>query len=70
MEQTIEGKRLCFFPHIATLCPYLTETKRECVLSKQITRSGNVAEFQQAQSPAAFIPKLSMALKEAVETNC
>lgn len=44
------------------------------MLSKQILRSGtsigaNVAEANQAQSKADFVSKLSIALKEAVETE-
>ena len=48
--------------------------KREYILTKQLLRSGtsigaNVVEAQQAQSRADFISKLSIALKEAVETD-
>ena len=47
---------------------------KEYILTKQLLRSGtsigaNVVEAQQAQSRADFISKLSIALKEAVETN-
>ena len=43
-------------------------------LSRQLLRSGtsigaNVAEAQQAQSRPDFVAKLSISLKEAVETN-
>ena len=43
-------------------------------LAKQLLKSGtsigaNICEAQQAQSRADFISKLSIALKEAVETN-
>ena len=53
---------------------YLTENKKEFVLSKQILRSGtgigaNVHEATQAQSRADFISKQSIALKEASETE-
>ena len=56
------------------LCRHLQSDNKEFVLSKQLLRSGtsigaNVAESQQAQSRADFISKLSIALKEAVETN-
>jgi len=52
----------------------LTAEKKEYVLSKQILRSGtsigaNIAEANQAQSKSDFIHKLSIALKEAVETE-
>ena len=53
---------------------YLCKNKKEYVLSKQVLRSGtsigaNVSEAQQAQSKADFISKISIALKEATETN-
>ena len=53
---------------------HLQEEQKEYILSKQIVRSGtsigaNVVESQQAQSRADFISKLSIALKEAAETN-
>ena len=59
---------------IVKLCRHLQSDNKEFVLSKQLLRSGtsigaNVAESQQAQSRADFISKLSIALKEAVETN-
>ena len=53
---------------------YLTEEKKEYVLSKQVLRSGtsigaNVRESVNAQSQLDFISKLSIALKEANETE-
>jgi four helix bundle protein len=50
------------------------EEKREFVLSKQVMRSGtsigaNVEESKQAESRMDFIHKLSIANKEAFETN-
>lgn len=47
---------------------------KEYVLSKQLLRSGtsigaNIAEANQAQSRPDFISKLSIALKETVETE-
>ncbi len=52
---------------------YLTNEKKEHVLSKQMLRSGtsigaNITESRNAQSDADFISKLSIALKEADET--
>lgn len=74
MEQTIERKSFHFSVRIVRLCRNLMEVQHEYILSKQIMRSGtsigaNVAESQQAQSRADFTSKLSIALKEAVETN-
>ncbi len=74
MEQTAENKSFLFAVQIVKLCKHLRGTKKEYTLSKQLLRSGtsigaNVAEAQQTQSRADFISKLSIALKEAVETN-
>ena len=74
MEQTVERKSFLFAIRIVKLSNHLTATKKECVLSKQLLRSGtsigaNIAEAEQAQSKADFISKMNIALKEAVETN-
>ena len=63
-----------FALRMVRLYRYLTESKKEFVLSKQILRSGtgigaNVHEATQAQSRADFISKQSIALKEASETE-
>ena len=70
----IENKSFQFSIRIVKLARYLQEEKREYILSKQLIRAGtsigaNVVESQQAQSRPDFISKLSIALKEAVETN-
>ena len=74
MDNVIESKSFSFAVRIVKLCRNLQSDNKEFVLSKQLRRSGtsigaNVAESQQAQSRADFISKLSIALKEAVETN-
>ena len=74
MDATIEQKSFQFAIRIVNLYKYLRKEKKEFVLSKQLLRSGtsigaNVAESQQGQSRADFISKLSIALKEAAETN-
>lgn len=56
------------------LYKYLLEEKHEYIMSKQVYRSGtsigaNIAESSNAQSTADFINKLSIALKEADETE-
>jgi len=56
------------------LSRFLTVEKHEFVLSKQVLRSGtsigaNIEEANQAQSNKDFVHKLSIALKEATETN-
>ncbi|MBO4363301.1 MAG: four helix bundle protein, partial [Clostridia bacterium] len=55
------------------LSRYLTEEKKEHVLSNQLLRSGtsigaNVSEGVRAQSKPDFVHKMSVALKEAGET--
>ena len=74
MDNVIESKSFSFAVRIVKLCRHLQSDNKEFVLSKQLLRSGtsigaNVAESQQAQSRADFISKLSIASKEAVETN-
>ena len=74
MDNVIEKKSFDFAIRIVNLYKYLCKNKKEYVLSKQVLRSGtsigaNVSEAQQAQSKADFISKISIALKEATETN-
>ena len=59
---------------IVRLYRYLTEDKKEYVLSKQVLRSGTnpgamVREAANAESPVDFIHKLSIAQKETGETQ-
>jgi len=63
-----------FAIRIYKLFKYLTEKKKEFVLSKQILRSGtsigaNVEEALGGQSKKDFISKLSIAYKESRETS-
>ena len=74
MKLTVEEKSFAFAVRIVKLCKYLRENKQEYELAKQLIRSGtsigaNLSESQQAQSRSDFIHKLSIALKEASETN-
>ena len=67
-------KSLAFAVRIAKLAQFLGDEKKEFVLSRQIAKSGtsigaNVREAQFAQSDMDFISKLSIALKEASETQ-
>ena len=62
-----------FAIRIVNLYVFLKEEKHEFVISKQIYRCGtsigaNIAESTYAQSPADYISKLSIALKEGSET--
>ena len=63
-----------FGSRIVNLYKYLRKEKKEYIMSMQLYRSGtsigaNVAESKNAQSKADFISKLSIALKEAGESD-
>ena len=65
-------KSFAFAVRIVNLYKYLTNNRKEYVLSKQLLRSGtsigaNISEAQRGQSKADFISKMSIALKEANE---
>jgi four helix bundle protein len=67
-------KSISFAARIIKLNQYLTKTKKETVISKQIVRSGtsigaNINEANYGQSKADFISKLHIALKETAETE-
>lgn len=73
-ESILKEKALAFAIRIVKLYKYLSETKNEIVLSKQVLRSGTaigamIHEAQFAESKANFIHKLHIALKEANETS-
>ena len=73
-ESILKEKSEAFSKRIVRLYKYLTQQKDETIIPKQIYRSGtnigaNIAESKFAQSPPDFISKLSIALKEANETE-
>ena len=73
-ENIIKSKSFAFSVRIVNLHRYLSQSKNEYVISKQIYKSGtsigaNVAEAQRAQSTADFVSKMKIALKEADETQ-
>lgn len=73
-ENALKDKSYEFALRIVRLFKFLTAEYKEYVLSKQILRCGtsigaNIAEANQAQSKADFVHKLSISLKEAVETE-
>ena len=73
-DSVLHNKSLAFGVRIMKFYRYLCEEKKEYVLSKQILRSGtaigaNARECRNAQSNADFSNKLSIALKEADETQ-
>ena len=63
-------KAFAFAIKMVKVYKYLSEQKREQVLSKQLLRSGtsigaNIGEGLEGQSKKDFIAKLSISLKEA-----
>ena len=69
----IKDRSFAFAVRVIRLFQYLTETKKEYVLSKQLLRSGTaigalVREAQNAESKKDFIHKLGIAQKECDET--
>lgn len=73
-ENLLKTKSLAFSVRIVGLYRYLTEQKKEYILSKQILRSGtsigaNIYEANYGRSKVDFAAKLQIALKEAAETE-
>ena len=69
-------KSQAFALRVATMAEYLTDNRNKIFRSiyEQVLRSGtsvmaNISESQFAHSPADFISKLQIALKEASETR-
>ena len=74
MDNAVKDKSKAFAIRTVKLYQYLTDEKKEYVLSKQLLRSGtsigaNVSEGIRAQSRPDFFAKLNIALKEAEETS-
>ena len=70
----VASKSYAFALRIIRLYKYLVSEQKEYVLSKQILRSGTsvgalIKEAEHAQSKKDFINKMSIALKEANETE-
>jgi len=73
-ENIIKTKSFLFSIKIVNLYKILSVEKKEYVMSKQLLRSGTaigalVRESEHAESKADFVHKLSIALKEANETE-
>ena len=73
-ENIIKDKSYVFALRMVKAYKFLSSEQREFVLSKQMLRSGTavgalIREAEFAQSTADFIHKLSIALKEANETE-
>ncbi len=73
-DSILRNKSFDFSKRIIKLYKYLIDDKKEFVLSKQLLRSGtsigaNIREARYAQSKKDFISKMSIALKEASESE-
>ena len=73
-ENVIYKLSKTFALRIVKVYNYLTQSKGEYVMSKQLYRSGtsvgaNIAESLYAQSDADYVSKLKISLKEASETK-
>lgn len=73
-ENLLKTKSYAFAIRIVKLSQYLQVEKKEFILCKQILRSGTgvgalLREAEFGQSKADFISKMSIALKEANETE-
>ncbi len=73
-ENIVKDKSYAFALRVVNAYKFLNQTQREFVLSKQLLRSGTaigalVHEAEYGQSKADFVHKLSIALKEANETQ-
>jgi four helix bundle protein len=74
MSSIAYEKAFSFALDIISLYKYLTIREKEYILSKQVLRSGtsigaNIKEGIQGQSKKDFLSKISIALKEAEETE-
>ncbi|MEQ1923148.1 MAG: four helix bundle protein [Pyrinomonadaceae bacterium] len=74
IENPLKTKSYAFALRVVKLYKYLSFETKEFVLSKQILKSGtsigaNVVEGNRGQSKLDFVHKLSIALKEADETE-
>ena len=72
MENILAVKSFAFAIRIIKLYKFLSEEKKEYILSKQLLRSGTsvgalIKEAEHAQSKADFLNKMNVSLKEANE---
>ncbi len=73
MKNPIRDKSFAFAVRIVKLSQFLTENKKEFVLSRQLVRSGTAIgalyrEAEQAESKLDFIHKMAIAQKECNES--
>jgi four helix bundle protein len=74
MDNILAPKSYKFALRCVSLYKFLSEEKREYILSKQMLRSGTAIgalarEAEHAQSKKDFLNKMNIALKEANETE-
>ena len=74
MDSPLQQKSFLFALQIIKLSRHLKEIYNEFDIARQILKSGtsigaNIREARNVQSPTDFISKLSIALKEADETQ-
>ncbi len=74
MESPLKENSFSFAVRVVKLAKYLESEHKEFILSRQVLRSGTavgalVREAEFAQSKSDFVHKLSIALKEANETD-
>ena len=73
-ENILIDKSIIFAARIVNLHDYLIKNRKGLTIAKQIIRSGtsigaNINEANYGQSPADFIAKMHIALKETAETE-
>ena len=73
-QNVILEKSMEFAIRIVNLYKYLSNSKKETVMSKQLLSSwtsvgANIREAKYGQSKADFISKMSVSLKDAAETG-
>ncbi len=73
-ENVLIDKSIIFAARIVKLHDYLIRNKKGLTIAKQLIRSGtsigaNINEANYGQSPADFISKMHIALKETAETE-
>ena len=72
-DSILKTKSMAFAQRIVRLYQYLSQEKKEYIMSKQVLRSGtsigaNIAEAIYGSSRKDFVSKLYIAEKEAAET--
>ena len=73
-ENVLIDKSIAFAARIVKLHDFLIKNKKGLTIAKQVIRSGtsigaNINEANYGQSPADFISKMHIALKETAETE-